>query len=435
MVRDTNSAIVDLRKVCMVFAKPSGEPLPVLADIDMSMRNGEILGLLGRSGSGKSTLLRIAGGLIKPTSGEVIYRGSPLRGPSEGIAVVFQTFALFPWLTVLENVEAGLDALRLPRDEARRRVQSAIDIIGLDGFQSAYPRELSGGMRQRVGFARAIVTEPAVLLMDEPFSALDVLTAETLRTDFLDLWTERELQAKSVLMVTHNVDEAVLMCDRVLILASNPGHIAAEILIPIPHPRNRLEDEFRSVVDEIYSVLTARTVASIGALGQVHGGIVQPLPQASVNRISGLVERLAAPPYNGQAELATLASALALEVDDLFPIAEALHILEFAELKDGALKLTAAGRVFAHNDTEERKRLFREHLLRFVPLAAHICRVLGERTGHRAPRKRFQIELEDHLTSHDAERTLRAATAWGRYAELFAYDDKTRMFSAVPSTG
>jgi len=433
MVGDTNSANIDLRKVCMVFAKPSGEPLPVLADIDMAMRNGEILGLLGRSGSGKSTLLRIAGGLIKPTSGDVVYRGAPLMGPSEGIAVVFQTFALFPWLTVLENVEAGLDALELPRDEARRRAQTAIDLIGLDGFQSAYPRELSGGMRQRVGFARAIVTEPVVLLMDEPFSALDVLTAETLRTDFMDLWIERELPTKSVLMVTHNVEEAVLMCDRVLILASNPGRIAAEIQVPLPRPRNRLEDEFRSIVDEIYSVLTARTIASIRALGQAHGGIVQPLPRASVNRISGLVERLAAPPYNGQAELATLASALTLEVDDLFPIAEALHILEFAELKDGALKLTAAGRVFAHGGTEERKRLFKEHLLRFVPLAAHICRVLGEREGHSAPRMRFQIELEDHLTGPDAQATLRRATAWGRYAELFAYNDKTRMFSTIPS--
>ena len=433
MVGDTNSANIGLHKVCMVFAKPSGQPLPVLADIDMSMRNGEILGLLGRSGSGKSTLLRIIGGLIKPTSGDVIYRGAPLTGPAEGIAVVFQTFALFPWLTVLENVEAGLDALGLPRAETRRRAQSAIDLIGLDGFQSAYPRELSGGMRQRVGFARAIVTEPVVLLMDEPFSALDVLTAETLRSDFMDLWTGRELSTKSVLMVTHNVEEAVLMCDRILILASNPGQIAAEIPVPLPRPRNRLDDEFRSIVDEIYSMLTARTVASIGSLGQVHGGIVQPLPRASVNRMAGLVEKLAAPPYGGQAELATLASALALELDDLFPVAEALHILEFAELKDGALNLTAAGRVFAHGGTDERKRLFREHLLQFVPLTAHICRILGERQGHHAPRMRFQIELEDHLTGPDAQGTLHSVIAWGRYAELFAYDDKTRMFSAIPS--
>jgi len=431
MLNSENNVILDLRKICMVFKRPSGEPLPVLENIDMSLRDREILGLLGRSGSGKSTLLRIAGGLIKPSSGVVEYRGAPLTGPAEGIAVVFQTFALFPWLTVLENVEAGLDALGLPRAEARRRAEAAIDLIGLDGFQSAYPRELSGGMRQRVGFARAIVTDPTVLLMDEPFSALDVLTAETLRTDFLDLWIERQLPIKSVLIVTHNVEEAVLMCDRVLLLSSNPGRIAAEIPVTLSHPRNRLDEEFRSIVDEIYSVLTARTVASIGALKQLHGGLAQPLPQASVNRMSGLIEKLAAPPYGGEAEFGELASSLTLEIDDLFPIAEGLHMLEFAELKDGHLKLTAAGRAFEHGNTEQRKLLFKEHLLRFVPLTGHICRVLGERTDHRAPRVRFEIELEDHLTRRDAKNTLRVATAWGRYAELFAYDDKTGMLSTA----
>jgi NitT/TauT family transport system ATP-binding protein len=432
MASPNNSAIIDLRKVGMVFAKPSGEPLPVLADIDMCINDGEILGLLGRSGSGKSTLLRIGAGLISPTSGAVIYRGAPLKGPAEGIAVVFQTFALFPWLSVLENVEAGLDPLGLTRDEAKRLALAAIDLIGLDGFQSAYPRELSGGMRQRVGFARAIVTKPQVLLMDEPFSALDVLTAETLRTDFLDLWAARQLLTKSVLMVTHNIEEAVLMCDRALILSSNPGRIAAEIPISLPRPRNRLEEEFRSIVDEIYAVLTARTVASIGALSQIHGGLGQPLPQASVNRIIGLIQTLVAPPYDGHAELATLARTLSLEVDDLFPIAEALHILEFAELKAGAVKLTAAGRVFAKGDIDQRKRLFKEHLLRFVPITAHICRVLGERHDHRAHRVRFQLELEDHLTRRDAERTLHTATAWARYAELIAYDDETRTFCTAP---
>ena len=429
MLDPMNKVVVELRKVCMVFKRPSGEPLPVLKNIDMSLRDGEILGLLGRSGSGKSTLLRIAGGLIKPTDGVVQYCGAPLTGPAEGIAVVFQTFALFPWLTVLENVEAGLDALGLPRAEARRRAQSAIDLIGLDGFQSAYPRELSGGMRQRVGFARAFVTQPIVLLMDEPFSALDVLTAETLRTDFLDLWIEHQLPTKSVLIVTHNVEEAVLMCDRVLLLSSNPGKIAAEMPVTLPHPRNRLDDEFRCIVDEIYSVLTSRTIESIGALKQVHGGLAQPLPPASVNRISGLIERLVSPPYEGQADLRILASSLVLEVDDLFPIAEGLHMLELAELKEGTLKLTAAGRVFAQSNTEQRKLLFREHLLRFVPLTAHICRVLRERNDHRAPRMRFEVELEDHLTRRDSRNTLRVATAWGRYAELFTYDDKTGQFS------
>jgi NitT/TauT family transport system ATP-binding protein len=424
-------AVIDMRAISMAFAKRSGEPLAVLKDINVSLREGEILGLLGRSGSGKSTLLRIAAGLIHPTSGEVVYRGAPLTGPAEGIAVVFQTFALFPWLTVLENVEAGLDALGLPRDQAVARAQRAIDLIGLDGFQSAYPRELSGGMRQRVGFARAIAIEPEVLLMDEPFSALDVLTAETLRTDFLDLWAEHQLPTKSVLMVTHNIEEAVLMCDRLLILASNPGHIAAEVAVDLPRPRNRLDEEFGNIVDNIYAVLTARTIASIGAFRQ-HGGLAQPLPPASVNRMEGLIAILAAPPYNGRAELEALAASLALKVDELFPIAEALHILEFAELKDGALKLTAAGQVLAKSDTDGRKRLFKEHVLRFVPLSAHICRVLHERDSRTAPRLRFEVELEDHMNRHDAERTLRAVTAWGRYAELFGYNDKTRAFATLP---
>ncbi len=429
---DDNSPIIDLRNICMAFARRGGEPLPVLEDINVLIRTGEIIGLLGRSGSGKSTLLRIAAGLMKPTSGEVVYRGAHLTEPAEGIAVVFQTFALFPWLTVLENVEAGLDALGLPRGQARQRAQEAIDLIGLDGFQSAYPRELSGGMRQRVGFARAIATTPDVLLMDEPFSALDVLTAETLRTDFLDLWEEHELPTKSVLMVTHNIEEAVLMCDRLLVLSSNPAHVAAEIAVTIPRPRNRLDDEFGSIVDNVYSVLTARTIASLGALKQAHGH-VQPLPPAPVSRISGLIEVLEAQPYRGRAELDTLASSLSLDITHLFPIAEALHILEFAELKDGALKLTAAGHVFARSSIDERKRLFREHLLRFVPLTAHICRVLHERGSRGAPRQRFDVELEDHLTHREAERTLRAATAWGRYAELFAYNDKTGTFSTIPS--
>jgi NitT/TauT family transport system ATP-binding protein len=418
-----------MRKVCKAFAKPSGEPLPVLADINLSLGEGEILGLLGRSGSGKSTLLRIAGGLMRPTSGDVLYRGQPLSEPAAGIAVVFQSFALFPWLTVLENVEVGLDALGLAHDEARRRAMSAIDLIGLDGFQSAYPRELSGGMRQRVGFARAIVIEPVLLLMDEPFSALDVLTAETLRTDFLDLWIERQLPTKSVLLVTHNIEEAVMLCDRILVLSSNPGCIAAEIPVRLPHPRSRLDTEFHSIVDEFYSILTSRTTESIGAQSQIHGGLVQPLPAVPINRLAGFIEALASPPYQGHAELARIAGALALDIRDLFPIAEALHILEFAELKDGAIKLTPAGRIFAQSGTEERKRLFSEHLLRFVPLAAHIRHVLNEREGHLAPRVRFESELEDHLNPSDTEKTLRAVTGWARYAELFTYDDQKRTFT------
>src|SRR6516162_5282661 len=318
MTASTAPPVIDIRQVCIAFAKPSGKPLPVLADIDITLSEGEILGLLGRSGSGKSTLLRIAGGLMKPSSGAVLYRGRPLLGPSEGIAVVFQTFALYPWLTVLENVELGLDALHLSLDGATTRAMSAIDLIGLDGFQSAYPRELSGGMRQRVGFARAIVSDPVLILMDEPFSALDVLTAETLRTDFLDLWIEHQLPTKAVLMVTHNIDEAVLMCDRILVLASNPGHIAAEIRVPLPQPRNRLDAAFHDVVDEIYSILTSLMTESIGRQARIHGGLVQILPPISPSRIGGFVETLAAPQYEGHAALADIARPLVLEINDLF---------------------------------------------------------------------------------------------------------------------
>ena len=425
------SAIIDLRKIRMAFPKPSGEPMLVLDDINISIRAGEFLGLLGRSGSGKSTLLRITAGLIRPTSGEVLYRGAPLTKPAEGIAVVFQTFALFPWLTVLENVEAGLDALGLPRDQARQRAQEAIDLIGLDGFQSAYPRELSGGMRQRVGFARAIATRPDLLLMDEPFSALDVLTAETLRADFIDLWAENQLPTKAALMVTHNIEEAVLMCDRLLILSSNPARIAADIAVTLPRPRNRLDEEFGNIVDGVYSVLTSRSTAYLGSLRNHRAGLAHLLPHAAINRMGGLIEILDAPPHNGRAELDDLASSLSLGINRLFPVAEALHILEFAELQDGALKLTAAGHVFARSDTQERKQLFREHLLRFVPLTAHICRILHEREPHRAPRMRFDVELADHLTNREAQRTLDTVIAWGRYAELFTYDDKSGMLSAA----
>ena len=418
--------ILELSAIDKTFAKPTGEPLRVLANVDLALQEQEILGLLGRSGSGKSTLLRIGAGLLPPSSGSVRYCGKPLVGPSAGIAVVFQTFALFPWLTVLENVALGLDALGLPLHDARERATAAIDLIGLDGFESAYPRELSGGMRQRVGFARALVTDPIVLLMDEPFSALDVLTAETLRAEFLDLWVEHRLPTKAMLLVTHNIEEAVLMCDRIVVLASHPGRVVAEITVPLPRPRNRTDPAFHRVVDEIYSILTAHVPRGTEA-HPLRSPLAQPLPPLSINRMVGLARGLAA--HGGRAELPDLAHRLALEIDDLFPIADAMHILGFAELEDGSIKLTAAGRMFAESNTDERKRLFAQHLVQFVPLAALVRRVLEERPNHRAPLVRFESELEVHLTRPDAARTMEAIIGWGRYAEVFEYDDEAREFS------
>jgi len=421
---------LELRHIRKTYPTQSGEPVVILDDINLTLHADEIVGLLGRSGCGKSTLLRVVSGLAPPASGEVIYRGASVRGPAEGIAMVFQTFALFPWLTVLENVQAGLDAIGVAAAEARTRALAAIDLIGLDGFESAYPRELSGGMRQRVGFARAMVVNPTIMLMDEPFSALDVLTGETLRSDFIALWTAKHLAIKSVLLVTHNIEEAVFMCDRVLILSSNPGRVAAEIVVSLPRPRDRLAQPFRDIVDDLYSRMTAGPAPAIGNQPpEPMASVSTRLPIMSAIRIAGLTDVLSRPPFSGHADLPDIAARLHLDPNNLFRLAEVTRMLGFAELGKGELHLTAAGRALAEAGMADRKRLFADHLLRSVPLAAHIHRVLDERPSHAAPRSRFRAELEDHLSTEDAEHTLSAVIGWGRYAEIFAYDHPRQMFS------
>jgi len=398
----------------------------VLDDANLSLREGEIVGLLGRSGSGKSTLLRIISGLIEPGSGEIDWLGQPLEGPAKGVAMVFQTFALFPWLTVLQNVESGLEAQGVGARERRERALAAIDLIGLDGFENAYPRELSGGMRQRVGFARALVVDPTLLLMDEPFSALDVLTAETLRTDLLDLWTQGKMPIRSMLIVTHNIEEAVFMCDRILVLSSNPGRVVAEIKVPFRHPRNRLDPAFRRLVDDIYAKMTTRDVEDAT---KKRLEVASRLPDVSTNLMAGLIETVAAAPYHGRADMPEIARSLHLEVDDLFPIAEMLQLLGFADVREGDVLLTPQARVFAEFGTQARKTMFAEHLLQHVPLAARIRKVLDERPGHRAPRVRFEQELEDVLSDVVAGETLDTVIDWGRYGEIFSYNDQTGIFS------
>jgi len=425
--------LLDVRAVCKSFRKPDGDQLVVLENVNLTLRAGEIVGLLGRSGSGKSTLLRVIAGLDSPSSGAIDYLGQAVDGPAAGIAMVFQGFALFPWLTVLENVQLGLEALRLPEAEIRRRSLQAIDLIGLDGFESAYPRELSGGMRQRVGFARALVVHPNILLMDEPFSALDVLTAETLRNDFLDLWGEGQLPIRSVLLVTHNIEEAVQMCDRLLIFSTQPGRVVGEVAIDLPQPRHALDPRFRALIERVYVELTAKPRAEqrVGLKTERFPGtgIGTALTHVSSNLLSGLMEAVSEPPYNGQADLPAIAQSLRMEVDDLFPVAEALQMLRFAEIEGGDIKLTDAGLQFAKADTDERKRLFARHLLTYVPLAAHVRRVLDERASHTAPKSRFCDELEDYMAENAAEQTLRTIISWGRYAEVFAYDDHRQAFS------
>jgi NitT/TauT family transport system ATP-binding protein len=424
MAAQTLLQIHDVRRS---FPRPSGGELLVLEGVELTLKEGEIVGLLGRSGSGKSTLLRLIAGLARPQGGTLSYLGHPIEGPARGVAMVFQGFALFPWLTVLENVQLGLEALKLEPKEIRSRALAAIDLIGLDGYESAYPRELSGGMRQRVGFARAIVVHPSILLMDEPFSALDVLTAENLRTDFLELWAKGQLPIKGTILVTHNIEEAVLMCDRVLLFSSNPGRVVTELKIDLPHPRNRTDVAFEDLVDRIYVEMTARRVERTRSV--VPPGIGTIFTHVSPNLVAGLIEAVAAPPYSGKADLPDIASDIQLEVDELFPVAEAMQILRLGDLEGGDLKLTHMGRRFAEAELNERKEIFSRALVSQVPLAAHIKRVLDERSSHTAPKRRFLDELEDHMSEDAAEETLRTMVSWARFAELFSYDDESEIFS------
>ncbi len=421
-----NSPLLTLSHISQSFPRPDGRALKVLENIDLTLRQGEIVALLGKSGSGKSTLLRIIAGLIAPTHGTVTHASS-----NPGIAMVFQSFALFPWLSVLENVQLGLEAQGVSRKETRKRALAAIDVIGLDGYESAYPRELSGGMKQRVGFARALVVNPDILLMDEAFSALDILTAETLKTDFIELWTEKRIPIQSVLMVTHNIEESILMADRIVLFSSNPGTIAAEIPVDLPYPRNRQSPEFQYLVEHIFRLMTSAMgkPARAREARTMDASIDEALPRVSPNQLAGLMEALAAAPYYGTADLPALDQALDLDTEDVLHIVEALRLLKFAEVAEGDITLTPAARLFVEGDTQQRKTLFAEHLLQHVPLASYITRVLSERPDRHAPRLRFLTRLEDHLSEEEAANALAAVTSWGRYAEIFAYNDNSETFS------
>lgn len=427
------SVIISAQNICKSFKKAEHQELLVLDDINFQLKEGEIVALLGKSGSGKSTLLRIIAGLSSPSSGQVTYRDKKISGPVKGIAMVFQNFALLPWLTVLQNVELGLEALGVPKIERRNRALKAIDTIGLDGFESAFPKELSGGMRQRVGFARALVVNPDILIMDEPFSALDVLTADNLRSDLLDLWQTKKTNTNGILFVTHNIEEATLLADRIIVFGSDPGYIRAELKVELSHPRNEQDLHFRKLVDQIYSLMTTQPSEQKGVTKREARpkriDLGYRLPDADISELLGLLETMDSPEHQGRIDLAELADSLHLNIDDLFPLTEVLEILRFAYVDKGTLALSPAGRLFANADILERKKIFATHLTHYVPLARHIRRILDERPGHHASKQRFLNELEDFLSEDEAERVLRIIIDWGRYAEIFAYDNNTEMLS------
>jgi len=430
-MQENEQPIIEVVNVEKHFKIGDRQELLVLHEVNFRMNPGEIVAILGKSGSGKSTLLRIIAGLVRPSEGTIYYRGKAVHGPVRGISMVFQSFALLPWLTVLQNVELGLEALGIDRDERRERALKAIDTIGLDGFESAFPKELSGGMRQRVGFARALVVNPDILLMDEPFSALDVLTADNLKTDLLDLWESKKTGINGIIFVTHNIEEAVLLADRIIVFNSNPGSIRGELKVPLAHPRSELDPRFRNQIDRVYTMMTTK----IQEIGEAqHGGhapidIGYRLPEASVAEFTGLLETLNAPENDGKMDLPVVADTLMLDIDELFPLTELLEILHFAKVSKGDIAITEEGKAFVEADILERKKIFLRHLKKYVPLARYISEQLNHHPRHRALEENFISLLEDYLTEKEAERVLHTVIEWGRYAELFAYDYNSGVLS------
>ncbi len=428
-------ALIKLETIRKSFPKPDKQELLVLEDIDLNLHEGEIVALLGKSGSGKSTLLRIIAGLVEPSSGMLKYKNKPVRGPVQGISMVFQHFALMPWLTVLQNVELGLEAQGIPRDERRKRSLKAIDTIGLDGFESAFPKELSGGMRQRVGVARALVVNPDVLLMDEPFSALDVLTAENLRSDLLNVWQEKQTPLKCILCVTHDISEAAIIADRILVFDSDPGCIRTEIKVDLPHPRNEDDPKVKSLIDDIYTAMTSmKTDERLVAAQYKHNDIDfgYRLPDIEVSELTGLLEEIGSDGNEADKKvhhLQDLAESLHLDVDDLFPLIDALDFMHFARIDEGDIAPTPAGEKFANADILERKEIFASHLLQYVPLAKYIRHKLDSAPNHRMNEEKFLDELEQYFSEEEAKRVLTTAIEWARYAEIFAYNVNNRVLS------
>jgi NitT/TauT family transport system ATP-binding protein len=421
--------IIEIIGIKKSFKKGDRQELLVLQDINLTVYEGEIIAILGKSGSGKSTLLRMIAGLIQASAGDIRYRGKSVSGPARGISMVFQTFALLPWLTVLQNVELGLEALGVDRVERRERAIKAIDMIGLDGFESALPKELSGGMRQRVGFARALVVNPDVLLMDEPFSALDVLTADNLKSDLVDLWQSKKTGLNAIVFVTHSIDEAIMMADRIVVVGSNPGMILSDLKVTLPFPRSDLDPRFRNQVDRIYTLMTTQLQEKMQESTAAIMDISYRLPEASVAEVTGLLELLNSPEHQGKMDLPDVADMLTLDIDDLFPLTELLEILHFAKVSKGDITITEDGKNFADADILERKKIFSIHLKKYVPLARYIYDQLIRHPRHRALEEHFLSLLEDYLSEGEAERVLRTVIEWGRYAELFAYDYNSGVLS------
>jgi NitT/TauT family transport system ATP-binding protein len=421
--------IIEARKLEKSYPQPDGSRIQVIAATDLAIYPGEIITLLGASGSGKSTLLRILTGLSPASAGSVYWHGQPVQGESLNVSIVFQSFALFPWLTVLENVEAPLEARGMPPIERHKRALRIVDAVGLDGFETAYPKELSGGMKQRVGVARALVVEPEVLFMDEPFSALDVLTAETLRGELLELWLGHKIPTRAIFIVTHNIEEAVVLADRIIVLGRNPAHIHADFKVDLPQPRDRKSAHFIELVDSIYRILTRPDHKDETSPPRTYGPgpAVRPkaimLPHTRPGGLAGLLEILA--DQGGRADLHKLADELSLEVDALLPSVDTAVLLGFLRVEEGDAIITPEGQAFAQADIQARKAIFRKAALANVPLLRQMEQALKAKADRTLSDEFFRDLLDEHFSEEESRRQLETAIQWGRYAEIFDYDAAT----------
>lgn len=423
-------ALIEARQVEKFYDQPRDNRIQVIAPLDLAIYPDEILTLLGPSGSGKSTLLRILTGLAQPSAGQVLWHGASVKGPCENVSIVFQSFALFPWLTVQENVAAPLKARGVSPEARSARSLKMLDSVGLDGFENAYPKELSGGMKQRVGFARALVVEPEVLFMDEPFSALDVLTAENLRSELLELWEDKKMPTRAVFIVTHNIEEAVLLGDRVVVLGKNPGRIRTDFHVDLPRPRDRKHPRFNRIVDYIYQVLTKPDREPAPTMTGPASSDMKPqypmLPHARTGGVAGFLEILA--DHGGREDVYRLADSLSFEIDDLLPIVEASALLGFVKVSEGDVEITPNGLEFANAPILRQKELFRNAALEHVTLLKQIKRALESKSDHTLPDEFFHDILDEHFSEEETVRQLETAINWGRYAELFDHDAERKRF-------
>jgi NitT/TauT family transport system ATP-binding protein len=431
--------LIEGRQIEKYYAQDGETRIQVIAPTNIAVYPDEILAVLGPSGSGKSTLLRMLTGLSIPSAGQIFWHGQPVMAPCENVSIVFQSFALFPWLTVLENVEAPLKARGVPADQREKRGMKMLDTVGLAGFETAYPKELSGGMKQRVGFARALVVEPEVLFMDEPFSALDVLTAENLRSELLDLWSDRKLPTRAVFIVTHNIEEAVLLADRIIVLGKNPGVIRTDFRVELPRPRDRKNPVFEQIVDHVYKVLTRPDVVPALEVAAANGTTSVPapapkyqmLPHARPGGVTGLLEILydgVQSGNNGREDIYRLADELSFEIDEILPTVEAAALLGYLKVSEGDVEITKEGIAFIDADIVERKELFRKAALDHATLIRQITRSLEKKANHRLADEFFHDILDEHFTEDETVLQLQTAIVWGRYAELFDHDSKGKCF-------